>query len=72
MVDEPSLWWDDLDDGLVLNEVLPAMLDMKLAAKLARLERGKSTPKKAAAARANGRSGRRPPKIAARRAAAVR
>jgi hypothetical protein len=70
--DGSSLWWDDLDDGLVLDEVLPAMLGMKPAAMLARLARGKSTPKKAAAARANGRSGGRPPKIAVRRAAAVR
>jgi hypothetical protein len=59
-------------DGLVLDEVLPAMLGMKPGAMLARLARGKSTPKKAAAARANGRSGGRPPKIAVRRAAAVR
>jgi hypothetical protein len=46
------LWWDDLDEGLVLDEILPTLLGIKPAAMLARLGRGTSTPKKAAAARA--------------------
>jgi hypothetical protein len=56
------VWWDDLDDGFVLDEVLPAALGMKPAAMLARRARGISTPKKAAAARSNGRKGGRPRK----------
>jgi hypothetical protein len=56
------VWWDDLDDGFVLDELLPAALGMKPAAMLARRARGFSTPKKAAAARSNGRKGGRPRK----------
>jgi hypothetical protein len=56
------LWWDDLDEGIILDEILPAVIGIKPAAMLARLGRGTSTPKKAAAARANGQRGGRPPK----------
>ena len=54
------VWWNDLDEGFVLDEVLPAALGLKPAAMLARRGRGTSTPKKAAAARSNGRKGGRP------------
>jgi len=61
------------DEGLVLDEVLPAMLGFKPASMLARLGRGTSTPKKAAAVRLNGRNGgRAPKKVAIRKAAALR
>ncbi len=60
-----TLWWEDLDEGFVLDEILPGMFGIKPAVLLARLGRGRSTPKKAAAARANGRRGGRPPKKAA-------
>jgi hypothetical protein len=57
------LWWPDLDDGFVLDEVLPTAFGMRPAAMLARNGRGKSTPKKAAAARHNGKMGGRPRKV---------
>jgi hypothetical protein len=60
-----SLWWDNLDEGFVLDECLPMWMGIKPASILARLARGKSTPKKAAAARLNGKKGGRPRKTAA-------
>ena len=60
-----TVWWDDLDEGLIFDEHLPAILRVNPAAMMGRLGRGTSTPKKAAAARINGRTGGRPRKKAA-------
>lgn len=57
------LWWDELNEGLVLDELLPTALRLNPAALLARQARGRrASPAKAAAARANGAKGGRPRK----------
>jgi hypothetical protein len=57
------LWWDALNEGLVLDELLPTALGLNPAAMLARQARGRrASPAKAAAARANGAKGGRPRK----------
>ncbi len=58
------LWWDDLGEGLVLDELLAATLRLNPAALLARQSRGRrASPAKRAAARKNGRKGGRPRKV---------
>ena len=55
------LWWDDLEEGFVLEEVLPSYLGLNPASMLARKARGRrASPTKAAAARRNGAKGGRP------------
>jgi len=59
------LWWDDLGEGLVLDELLATSLRLNPAALLARRSRGRrASPAKRAAARKNGRKGGRPRKVA--------
>jgi hypothetical protein len=60
-----SLWWEDLDEGFVLDEYLPSLLGLNPAVLLGRLGGGASTQKKAAAARLNGQHGGRPRKTTA-------
>jgi hypothetical protein len=60
------LWWDDLGEGLVLDELLATTLRLNPAVLLARRSRGRrASPAKRAAARKNGRKGGRPRKTAA-------
>ncbi len=60
------LWWDDLGEGLVLDELLATTLRLNPAVLLARRSRGRrASPAKRAAARKNGRKGGRPRKVAA-------
>ena len=60
------LWWDDLGEGLVLDELLARSLRLNPAVLLARRARGRrASPAKRAAARRNGRKGGRPRKAAA-------
>ena len=55
------LWWDDLDEGLVLDELFASTIRLNPAAMLARRARGRrASPAKAAAARSNGAKGGRP------------
>jgi hypothetical protein len=59
------LWWDDLGEGLVIDELLTTTLRLNPAALLARRSRGRrASPAKRAAARKNGRKGGRPRKVA--------
>jgi hypothetical protein len=59
------LWWDDLGEGVVLDELLTTTLRLNPAALLARRSRGRrASPAKRAAARKNGRKGGRPRKVA--------
>jgi len=61
------LWGDDLGEGLVLDELLATTLRINAAVLLARQARGRrASLAKRAAARKNGRKGRRPRKVAAR------
>jgi hypothetical protein len=56
-----GLWWDDLGKGVVLDEILPSLLNVNPARLLARCSRGrKASLAKAAAARKNGIKGGRP------------
>ena len=60
------IFWDDLDEGIELDEWLPYVLNMRPAALLGKRNRGKkASPKKARAARKNGAKGGRPKKAAA-------
>ena len=55
------LWWDDLGEGLVLDELLVTTFKLNPAVLLARRARGRpATPAKRAAARKNGAKGGRP------------
>lgn len=59
------LWWDELGEGLVLDELLATTLRLNPAVLLARRSRGRrASPAKRAAARKNGRKGGRPRKVA--------
>jgi hypothetical protein len=61
-----ALFWDDLDEGIELDEWLPYALNMDPAKLLGMRNRGKkASPKKARAARKNGAKGGRPKKAAA-------
>ena len=60
------IFWDDLDEGIELDEWLPYVLNIQPAALLGKRNRGKkASPKKARAARKNGAKGGRPKKTAA-------
>jgi hypothetical protein len=60
------IFWDDLDEGIQLDEWLPNVLNIRPAALLGKRNRGKkASPKKARAARKNGAKGGRPKKRAA-------
>jgi len=60
------IFWDDLDEGIQLDEWLPDVLGIRPAALLGKRNRGKkASPEKARAARANGAKGGRPKKTAA-------
>ena len=60
------IFWDELDEGIALDEWLPYTLGMEPAALLGKRNRGKkASPKKARAARKNGAKGGRPKKKAA-------
>ena len=60
-----ALFWDDLDEGIELDEWLPYVLNMDPAKLLGARNRGKkASPAKARAARKNGRKGGRPKKAA--------
>jgi hypothetical protein len=61
-----ALFWDDLDEGIELDEWLPYALNMDPAKLLGMRNRGKkASPAKARAARKNGKKGGRPKKKAA-------
>jgi hypothetical protein len=61
-----SIFWDDLDEGIELDEWLPYVLNMDPAKLLGMRNRGKkASPAKARAARKNGAKGGRPKKTAA-------
>jgi len=60
------IFWDDLDEGIELDEWLPHVLNIQPAALLGKRNRGKkASPRKARAARKNGAKGGRPKKAAA-------
>ena len=60
------IFWDDLDEGIQLDEWLPYVLNLRPGALLGKRNRGKkASPKKARAARKNGAKGGRPKKKAA-------
>jgi hypothetical protein len=60
-----ALFWDDLDEGIELDEWLPYVLNMDPAKLLGMRNRGKkASPAKARAARKNGKKGGRPKKAA--------
>ena len=60
------LYWDDLEEAVILDEWLPSVLAIRPGALLAKRGRGKkASPAKARAAQANGSLGGRPRKKSA-------